>query len=190
MALSAVACCHRCFSEKAQQFCALLAEVRRFHSDSTPSKPEFCYLTAACKWKFIQALHAAFLTASLDLLEGDTGHFGIRLNFFPERPRTLTATVFRLVNQHEAEVVLGILTGANNIDGEVVLSGSGKYIYATTLQRRTRKLRMAAAFFESAGLAETAGTSAHTESFIKSLQKKLFLQSDRNYFRFAATRFE
>jgi nitroreductase len=147
-------------------------------------------LATRCGGKFIQALHAAFLIASLDLLEGDTGHIGIRLNFFPVRPRTLTATVFRLVNQHEAEVVLGILTGANNIDGEIVFSGSGKYIYATTLQRRTRKLRMAAAFFESAGLAETAGTSAHTESFIKSLQKKLFLQSDRNFFRFAATRFE
>jgi hypothetical protein len=167
-----------------------MSHLKGSHSDSIPSRSEFCYLTAACKGKVIQALHTAFLTASLDLLDGEMGHFGIRLNFFPVRPRTLTATVFPLVNQHEAEVVLGILTGANNIDGEVVLSGSGKYIYATTLQRRTRKLRMAAAFFESAGLAETAGTSAHTESFIKSLQKKLFLQSDRNFFRFAATRFE
>jgi hypothetical protein len=43
------------------QFCVILAEVGCTHPDSILSKLEFCYLTAACKRKFTQALHTPFL---------------------------------------------------------------------------------------------------------------------------------
>ena len=86
--------------------------------------------------------------------------------------------------------MLGIITVANDIDGETVLSGGRKYIDAAAFQRRTRELRIAAAVFESAGLAEVAWTGSHAESLIESLKKKLSLKGDRNLFRPAAACFK
>ena len=86
--------------------------------------------------------------------------------------------------------MLGIATVVHDIDGETMLSRSGEYIDAATFERRTRELRVTASFFKSAGLAKVAGSGAHAERFIKSPQKKLSLESDRNFFRLPPVRLE
>ena len=86
--------------------------------------------------------------------------------------------------------MLGIFAVANDIDGETVFSGGGKYIDAAAFQRGAREFGITASVFESAGFAEVAWTGSHAECFIKSLQKKPFLKGDRNLFRLTAARFK
>jgi len=86
--------------------------------------------------------------------------------------------------------MLDIASVANDIDGETVFSGGSKHVDSAAFKRRTRKHRITATFFESADFAQIAGTGSHTESFIKSLQKKLFLKSDGNFFRLTSAGFK
>jgi hypothetical protein len=41
---------------------------------------------------------------------------------------------FCSIDQYEAKVVLGVPVVANDMDGEAVLSGSGKYVNAAAFQ--------------------------------------------------------
>jgi len=86
--------------------------------------------------------------------------------------------------------MLDIASVANDIDGETVFSGSSKHVDSAAFKRRPRELRIPATFFESADLAQIARAGSHTESFIKSVQKKLFLKSDRNFFRLTSAGFK
>lgn len=95
-----------------------------------------------------------------------------------------------LIDEDEAEIVLGVILVPNDVDGEAVSPGGGKHVDSAALQRGARQFRFATAFFERTLFAKAAGTSSDAKGFEESLQEEFVFQGNGDFFRLAAARFE